>query len=123
MFDAQITQHFELLYSVRGREATLARGDSSCDLRVILGRSNNSALFKENMKFEADCQDFICLAVDYKPGGLLVEPAADDTIAVEIAGRLCTFEVRPASDTEQVFSADATGTEYRIKTKLVDKSS
>jgi hypothetical protein len=105
-----------------GLPAVISRGPFQCPATVVLGQSNNSALLKENMKFEADQQDFFVAVADYQPGGVPVEPAADDTISVTIAGHACVYEVRPASDSEQVFNCSRTGTEYRIKTKLRSKA-
>lgn len=118
----QTIQHFRLTWSIRGRVmATLARGSLTCPLPIVLGRANNSAMLKENMTFQADCQDFLCVVPDYAPGGVVVDPAVDDTLTITKDGVSTVYELRPATDTEQVFQMSPAndGPMIRIHTKAI----
>lgn len=113
-----VAQHLRITIAIRGLAAVVARGVDDCDAKVVQGRANNGSLTKENMRFEADAQDFLMFASEYKPGEVLTEPMADDTITLTMQGKSCVFEVRPFSDSEQCFARDATGVQLRIHTKL-----
>ena len=113
--------HFNLLAALRGRPATISRGNASCVPagKVVLGRSNSTALTKNDIRFEQNAQDIMVAWADYAPTGVQSEPQPGDVITVTINGLVNKYEVRPVSDSEQCAFLNQDQTQYRVHCKQI----
>ena len=118
-----IAIHTRSLLRSRGLEATLQRGVASEAVanRVVLGMSEAVATSNREARFEADTQEVLLLAADYKVLGVAVPPQRGDKFRVTRAGVALTLEVLPQGDSEQCSRLDASGVQLRVHTKITKR--
>ena len=118
-----ITIHTKSLLRSRGLEATLQRGVASEAVanRVMLGMSEAVATTSREAKFEADTQEVLLLAADYRVAGVAVQPQRGDKFRVTRAGVALTLEVLPQGDSEQCSRLDSSGVQLRVHTKITKR--
>lgn len=121
--DTVITIHTKSLLRSRGLAATLQHGAATESVanRVVLGMSEAVATTSREAKFEADTQEVLLLAADYRVAGVTVQPQRGDKFRVTRAGLLLTLEVLPQGDSEQCSRIDASGVQLRVHTKITKR--
>jgi hypothetical protein len=109
------------LRQVLGLPAVITRGQLQCSCTVTLGRSNAIATAVNEFKIDADAQEILIQASDYKPTGIVTDPQDNDRIMVTLPDQsIAAFDVRPPNPGEQCFNANAFGTELRVHCRGVD---
>lgn len=114
---------FATLRSLEPLAVTIARGAGSCTATAVLGRTDATAITTREAVIEADAQDILILAADYKPTGTATDPRDADTITyTSPAGKTVIAEVRPPGESAQAFNTWRGDEVVRVHTKIVSRT-
>lgn len=115
LLDAGIAAHFRTLFRLEGIAAVITRPSpsGSCAATIVLGRTEQLAGETDAFTVEADAQDLIVKASDYKPG-TVSEPHLNDQITATIGDVETTWRVVVRSGQQVFRRMDPKGTYLRV---------